>query len=134
MSLELLHHYLPEGRYKWVRSGLTPYSPWFCNLSTQKPYYTSDMKVLCIVDLINGQWEWTVKVTNWVHNQTWIKGTAEDAVEALRLAEDVADKEWDKLMPDWVKVALEHKWRPPCQPALAIKPPVTVVKYRGKGG
>lgn len=133
MSLELLHHYLPEGRYKWVRGGLT-YSPWSCNLSAQKPFYTFPMSVRCQVDLIDGEWQWTVRVTDWEYNQTWIKGTAEDAVEALRLAEDVADKEWDKLMPDWVKVALEHKWGPPCPPALAIKPPVTVVQYSGKGG
>lgn len=87
------------------------------------------------MDLIDGEWQWTVKVTDWEYNQTWIKGTAEDAVEALRLAEDVADKEWDKLMPDWVKVAREHRWNPPCTPVQALGriPPVTVVQYSGKG-
>lgn len=89
------------------------------------------MSVRCQVDLIDGEWQWTVRVTDWEYNQTWIKGTAEDAVEALRLAEDVADKEWDKLMPDWVKVALEHGWRPPCRPVRVLSriPPVTVVQY-----
>lgn len=117
MSVELAY-FPPRGtKYKWHPKSLN-YSPWTCRLSDEresKIRFKTDMSVACTVDKIDGKYKWNIEVRHWDPNVKVrrITGMTDDPLKACLEAERVGDVELGKMLPDWVRTALENNWRPP---------------------
>jgi hypothetical protein len=111
MSYEL--DYFPPKPFNgtgWGSKSLN-YSPWRKSL-----YYNSPANIDLEVDLIDGMYRWSVEITDWNYKHTRYIGKAKTAVEACKKAEKIGNEQLKLLTPDWIKTALENKWRPPCTP------------------
>ena len=89
-------------------SKVLQYSPWRKSL-----YYNSPANIDLQVDLFDGMYKWSVEITDWNYKHTRYVGKAKTAVEACKKAEQVGDEQLELLIPDWIKTALQHKWRSP---------------------
>lgn len=127
MSRELGYFPPNTGKYKWGSKDLN-YSPWVCNFTSQvkdlNNIFIFPFRIICYVDLINDNYFWSVKITDWNYEGTEIRGISASATEAIKTAEKVAEEYYSKLVPDWVLTALKNNWRPGPQ----AKPNVAKVK------
>jgi hypothetical protein len=108
MSYEL--DYFPPKPFNsngWSSKTLN-YSPWRKSL-----YLGSPAQISLEVDLFDGVYKWVVNVTDWNYKHTRYVGRAKTAKEACQKAEDMGETQLYVLTPDWIKTALQHKWRPP---------------------
>lgn len=108
MSQEL--DYFPPKPFNstgWGSKSLN-YSPWRKSL-----YYDSPANIDLEVDLFDGMYRWSVEVTDWNYKHTRYVGKTKTAVEACQKAEDMGENLLHVLTPDWIKTALQNKWRPP---------------------
>jgi hypothetical protein len=110
-----LGYFPPNGtKWKWEPKTLN-YSPWICCLSRQREpklfMYPFDIKL--IVDLINTHFHWVIELIDFQGNYSIISGISEDPLQACLTAEEIGECKMDELLPDWIRTALENKWRPP---------------------
>lgn len=120
MSYEL-EYFPPNGtRWKWTNK-ILQYSPWSCSLSWQ---WAGDrwpswhpMSVRLIVDLIDGEYTWTVNTTDWAYKRNTHKGKAATGLQACLDAEIVGERVLMEMTPEWVQNAIDAGWRPPYKDA-----------------
>lgn len=116
MSTELEYFPPKTSKWQWANKSLKN-SPWVCNLGAQmKPkgvdsVWPADVRLT--VDLLDGQYVWQVKVTDWQHAQHVEVGTALTAKAAIAAAEAMGESAFRAMTPNWVLMALEAGWRPP---------------------
>jgi len=116
MSFELAYHPPKGSKWIWFAKALN-YSPWGCNLLAQKE---KDLRhglwpLACTlwVDLIDGQYCWTISTTDFNHSNQYQTGQAKTALQAIRAAERVGERWIKQQIPRWVRTALQHGWRSP---------------------
>lgn len=97
----------PFNKNGWGSKSLN-YSPWRRLL-----FYNSPASIDLQVDLFDGMYQWSVEVTDWNYKHTRYVGKAKTAVEACQKAEQIGNEQLELLTPDWIKKALQHKWRSP---------------------
>lgn len=120
MSLAM-NYFPPNGtRWRWSNKSLTT-SPWFCNLSMQWagdewPRW-SPMSVILSVDMLDAEYVWEVRVTDWVYRRSSSRGKAATALQACLDAEDVGERALREMTPEWVRKAVAAGWRPPLKVA-----------------
>lgn len=111
MSREL--PYFPPNGLRWTWAAKTlAYSAWSCDLSSQKEGDTWPMQVALYVDLIDGKWLWDVAICDFQHRSLYVRGSARSGRAACLAAERRGEKELSKLLPEWVRLARVHGWRP----------------------
>lgn len=114
MSFEL-DHFPPKGsRWAWGSKTLTT-SGWGCDLARQMAGASRiwPMAIYLHVDLVGGRYHWLVEVTDWKHKRETFSGESKTALKALSAAEEVGERAFHDLMPDWIRTALANGWRPP---------------------
>jgi hypothetical protein len=120
MSLAM-DYFPPNGtRWRWSEKNLIS-SPWYCNLVMQwagdewplwRPLW-SPMSVSLSVDLLDAEYVWEVKATDWVYKRSSIRGKAATSLQACLDAEDVGERALREMTPEWVRKAVAAGWRPP---------------------
>lgn len=116
MSLAM-NYFPPNGtRWRWSDKSLTT-SPWFCNLSMQwagdEWFRWIPMSVILSVDLLDAEYVWEVKATDWVYKRSSIRGKAATSLQACLDAENVGERVLEEMTPEWVRKAVAAGWRPP---------------------
>jgi hypothetical protein len=117
MSYELAHNSPSGTKWNWGSKALN-YSPWVCNLASQKePNFSLwPLDIVLYVDVYDGVCHWAVHIIDFQHKRYLKSGVAADPLKACLEAESVGEKQLAELLPDWAKEALARGWRPPCQP------------------
>ena len=128
MSYEL-EYFPPRGtKYSWSPKALN-YCPWVLSFSREKEKEYSKkfknrffsfypMEITCYVDLIDGDYTWSVDVSPFNGLGYFKKVKTKTALEALKKAEEYAEQQFKKLVPNWIITALKNGWRAPCRSIL----------------
>lgn len=113
MSMEL-DYFPPKGtKWKWYPKSLN-YSPWGCDLSRQREKLDlHPLNTHLYVDRVDGTYLWQVIGFGFDHERFKEEGQAEDPLQACLAAEAAGESRLNEFLPDWVRQALNHKWRPP---------------------
>lgn len=114
MSYELAY-FPPKGtRWTWSSKSLN-YSPWVCQLSSQKEpkLFLHPLNIVLIVDKVDDNYTWYVEICDFMFKRVVFKGTQKTPLKACRAAERIGERALKKLLPSWARTALQHKWRTP---------------------